>query len=34
METAIKAVDVMNVKIFAGRKMEVKVAKFGWSEKA
>lgn len=33
METAIKAVDATNGKIFAGRKMEIKVAKFGWSER-
>lgn len=33
METAVRAVKLMNGKRFAGRKLEVNVAKFGWARK-
>lgn len=33
MKTAIKAAESMNGKFFAGRKLEVRVARYGWSNR-
>lgn len=33
METAVRAVNLMNGRSFAGRGLEVNVAKFGWSQR-